>query len=94
MDTHSPKAKSSPRRWAGLSSGTSSAFTVPGDVCRPITRKTPVPWARENADTNVKKQHLFIYVSIVYDKRHLCGPKLCLVQANTYLAFHLLVLTT
>ena len=42
MDTHSPKAKASPRRLAGLSSGTASAFTGPGDVCTPITSKTPV----------------------------------------------------
>ena len=42
MDTRSPKAKASPRRVAGLSSGTSSAFTEPGDVCRPITSKTAV----------------------------------------------------
>ena len=42
MDTHCPKAKASPRRSAGLSSGTASAFTESGDVCRPITSKTPV----------------------------------------------------
>ena len=34
--------KSSPRRWAGLSSGTAFAFTVRGDVYRPITSETPV----------------------------------------------------
>ena len=42
MDTRSPKAKASPRRSAGLSSGTASAFAEPGDVCSPITSKTPV----------------------------------------------------
>ena len=42
MDTHNPDAKSSPRRSARLSSGTASAFTEPGDVCSPITSKTPV----------------------------------------------------
>ena len=42
MNTHSPKAKFSPQRRAGLSSGTASAFTVPGDVCRPVTSKTSV----------------------------------------------------
>ena len=42
MNTHSPEAKFSPRRLAGLSSGTASAFTVPEDVCRPVTSKTPV----------------------------------------------------
>ena len=42
MDAHSPKAKASPRRSAGLSSGTASAFTKPGDVCGPITSKIPV----------------------------------------------------
>ena len=42
MDTHSPKARASPRRLARLSSGNASAFTEPGDVCRPITSKTPV----------------------------------------------------
>ena len=42
MDTHSPKVKALPRRSAGLSSGTASAFREPGDVCRPITSKTAV----------------------------------------------------
>ena len=42
MDTRSPKANASPRRLAGLSSGTASVFTGPGDVCRPITSKIPV----------------------------------------------------
>ena len=39
MDTHSPKAKASPPRSAGLSSGTASAFTEPGDVCGSIASK-------------------------------------------------------
>ena len=42
MDAHSPKAKSSPGRSAGLSSCTASAFTEPRDVCRLITSKTSV----------------------------------------------------
>ena len=77
MDTHSPKAKASPRCSAGLSSDTASAFTEPGDVCGPITSKTSLKVFMCMGVCN--KQHLFIYVSIVYDKRHLCGPKLRLV---------------
>ena len=56
MDTHSPKAKASPQRSAGLSSDTASAFTEPGDVCRPINSKTPVKvyhGHRRNANANV-----------------------------------------
>ena len=56
MDTHSPKAKASPRHSAGLSSDTASAFTEPGDVCRLINSKTPVEvyhGHRRNANANV-----------------------------------------
>ena len=52
MDTHNPKAKSSPRRSAGLSSGTASAFPQPGDVCMPTASKTPVKVYHGHGDAN------------------------------------------
>ena len=70
MDTRSPKAKASPRRLAGLSSGTASAFTEPGDVCRPITSKTPVKvyhghgGRNANADV-INNTSLYVYLSFM-----------------------------
>ena len=81
MDTRNPKAKGSPRRLAGLSSGTSSAFTEPGDVCRPITGKTPVKVYDEHGrNANViNNTSLYTYLSFMIRDRHLRGSKLRLV---------------
>ena len=69
MDTRSPKAKASPRRLAGLSSGTASVFTEPRDACRPITSKTPVKVNHGhgvNADANViNNTSLYTYLSFM-----------------------------
>ena len=70
MDTRSPKAMASPRRLAGLSSGTASAFTEPGYVCRPITSKTPVKVYRghegRNANADViNNTTLYVYLSFM-----------------------------
>ena len=69
MDTRSCKAKASTRRVAGLSSGTASAFTEPGDVCRPITSKTPEKFYHGyggNANANViNNTSLYTYLSFM-----------------------------
>ena len=69
MDRRSPKAKASPRRLAGLSSGIASAVTEPGDVCRPITSKTPVNVYHGhggNANANViNNTSLYTYLSFM-----------------------------
>ena len=69
MDTRSPKTKASPRRLAGLSSGTAPAFTEPGDVCRPITSKTPVKVYHGhggNANANlINNTSLYTYLSFM-----------------------------
>ena len=80
INTCSPKAEASSRRLAGLSSGTASAFTEPGDVCRPITSKTPVKvYHGHGGDADVINNTSLYTLSIVYDKRHLCGSKLRLM---------------
>ena len=66
MNTHSPKAKFSSRRCAGLCSGTASAFTVPGDVCRPVTSKTPATDYHGHANINViNNTFLYTYLSFM-----------------------------
>ena len=74
MDTHSPEAKASPRCSAGLSSGTASAFTEPGDVCEPITSKTPVKVYHghgDNANANVIN-NTFLYTYLSFMIRDTC----------------------
>ena len=67
IDTRSPKAKASPRRLAGLSSGTASAFTEPGDVCGPITSKTPVKVYHGHGDNAnvINNTSLYMYLSFM-----------------------------
>ena len=74
MDTHSPKAKASPRLSAGLSSGTTSAFTEPGDVCRPIPSKTPVKvyHGPEDNDNGNAINSTFLYTYLSFMIRDTC----------------------
>ena len=67
IDTRSPKAKASPQHLAGLSSGTASAFTEPGDVCRPITSKTRVKvYHGHGGNANVlNNTSLYMYLSFM-----------------------------
>ena len=74
MDIYSPTAKSSPQRSTGLSSGTASAFTEPGDVCRPMTSKTPVKvyhGHEGNANANVIN-NTFLYTYLSFMLRDTC----------------------
>ena len=67
INTHSPKAKASPRQSAGLSSGT--ALPSQKDVSRPITSKTPGKVYHEhggNSNANVINNTFFyMYLSFM-----------------------------